>query len=54
MSRQATVALYAVLMVVVIVGADFLFFRDHTQARLIANIAIVLVFAAGYFVFLRR
>jgi hypothetical protein len=48
------VMLYVVAMVAVIVGADFAFFRNRFWERLIANIGIVLVFAAFYLRFLRR
>jgi hypothetical protein len=41
-------------MVAVIVGVDVLFLRHHTSARLISNVAIVLVFAVVYLLFLRR
>jgi hypothetical protein len=54
MGRQVAVALYVVAMVAVIVGVDFAFFRNRFWERLIANIGIVLVFAALYFRFLRR
>ena len=54
MSRQVTAVLYAVAMIAVIVGADFLFFRNRFWGRLTVNIGIVLVFAAFYFGFLRR
>ena len=53
-SRQLTVALYVVAMVVVIVGLDFAFFRNRFWERLTANIGIVLIFAAFYLRFLRR
>jgi hypothetical protein len=53
MSKNAYMVIFFALMVAAIVGADFLFFRDHFLARLIANIAIVAVFAAIYFLFLR-
>ena len=53
MSRQVTTVLYVVAMVAVIVGADLVFFRNRFWERLIANIGIVLVFAAFYFRFLR-
>lgn len=43
---------YALAMVVIIVGADILFFRHHVLARLLANIGIVLLFAAFYLRFL--
>jgi hypothetical protein len=54
MSRHVAVALYAVAMAVVIVGVDFLFFRDRFWERLAVNIGIVFVFAAFYLLFLRR
>ena len=53
MAKNAYMVTYFVLMVACIVGADFVFFRDRFAARLIANIAIVVVFAAAYFLFLR-
>jgi hypothetical protein len=45
---------YVILMIAVIVAVDVLFFRYRFRARLIANVAIVLMFAVFYFVFLRR
>jgi hypothetical protein len=51
MGRQAV--LYVLAMVVVVVGVDVLFFRSHFLERLIANVGIVLVFAAFYFRFLK-
>ena len=54
MSRQLGVALYVVAMAAVIVGVDFAFFRNRFWERLIANIGIVLVFAAFYWKFLGR
>jgi hypothetical protein len=45
--------LYLVLLVAVIVAVDVLFFRNYFWERLIANIGIVLVFAAFYFRFLK-
>jgi hypothetical protein len=54
MGRQATIALYVLAMVAVIVGVDFVFFRNRFWERLTANIGIVLVFGAFYFRFLRR
>jgi hypothetical protein len=53
MGRQAVV-LYVVTMTAVIVGVDFMFFRNRIWQRLTVNIGIVLVFAAFYFRFLRR
>jgi hypothetical protein len=45
--------LYLLVMVVVVVGVDLLFFRNHILDRLLVNIGIVLVFAAFYLRFLR-
>jgi hypothetical protein len=41
-------------MVAVVVGVDVLFFRHHFMVRLVANVGIVLVFAAFYTTFLRH
>jgi hypothetical protein len=46
--RPAAAALYVLTLVVVVVGVDVLFFRHHVWARLIANVGIVLVFAAFF------
>lgn len=46
--------LYVLALVAVVVGVDVLFFRHNFRARLIANIGIVLVFAAFYLRFLKR
>jgi hypothetical protein len=54
MGRRVAVALYLVAMVAVIVGLDVAFFRNRFWERLIANIGVVLVFAAFYLRFLRR
>jgi hypothetical protein len=54
MSRQVAAALYVVAMIAIIVGVDFVFFRNRFWERLTVNIGIVLVFAAFYFRFLRR
>jgi hypothetical protein len=54
MARQATVVVYGVLMAAIIVAADLLFFRNRLWERLLANIGIVLVFAAFYLRFLKR
>jgi hypothetical protein len=48
LSRRIAVALYVAVMVAVIVGVDFAFFRNRFWERLMANIGIVLVFAAFY------
>jgi hypothetical protein len=54
MVTKVPVVLYAVAMAAVIVGVDFLFFRNRFWERLTVNIGIVLVFAAFYLRFLRR
>jgi len=41
-------------MVAVVVGVDVLFLRHHFWPRLIANVAIVLVFLVIYLKFLKR
>lgn len=52
-SHTATV-LYVVLLVIVVVAVDVLFFRNYFWERLAANIGIVWVFAAFYFRFFKR
>jgi predicted cobalt transporter CbtA len=42
MGRQATVVLYVLAMVAVVVGVDILFFRHQFWLRLIVNVGIVL------------
>jgi len=54
MSRQVANVVYVVVMIAVIVGIDFAFFRNRVWERLAVNIGIVLVFVAFYFRFLRR
>ena len=54
MGRQAAIVLYVLALIAVVVGVDVLFLRNHLWARLIVNIAIVAVFAAVYFRFLKR
>lgn len=54
MGRNAIVVLYLLMLVVVVVGVDVLFFRHHIWERLFVNIGIVLVFGAFYFRFLRH
>ncbi len=54
MQRQATVVPFVLLLVAVIFGVDFLFFRYRFWERLIVNIGIVLVFAAFYLRFFKR
>jgi type IV secretory pathway VirB2 component (pilin) len=52
MTRNASVALYVVVLIAVVVGVDLLFFRNRFWERLMVNIGIVLVFAAFYLRFL--
>jgi hypothetical protein len=52
--RQEAVVLYVLTLVAVVVGVDVLFFRHLFRERLIANVGIVLVFAAFYLRFLKR
>lgn len=54
MGRQATVVVYVLALVAVVVGVDVLLFRHHFWARLLVNIGIVLVFAAFYLRFVQR
>jgi uncharacterized membrane protein len=54
MGRQPAVALYVLALVAVVVGVDVLFFRNRSWERLMANVGIVLVFAAFYLRFLKR
>ena len=54
MGKRVPSALYAVVMIAVIIGVDIAFFRNRFWERLTANIGIVLVFAAFYLRFLRH
>jgi hypothetical protein len=53
MSKSILLIAYMAAMVLVIVGADVLFFRERFWERLIANIGIVAVFLALYLAFLK-
>lgn len=46
MARGVGVAAYVLALIAVVVSVDILFFRHHFTGRLIANVGIVLVFAA--------
>jgi hypothetical protein len=48
MGRHLAIAIYHVALVVTVVGVDILIFRHLAWARLLANVGIVLVFAAFY------
>jgi hypothetical protein len=52
--KQVVAALYVLAMVVIVVGVDVLFLRHLFWPRLFVNIGIVAVFAAGYFLFVKR
>ena len=54
MPRNIYVALFVLVMIAVVVSLDLLFFRHHFWARLIANVGIVMVFAAFYLRFLKN
>jgi hypothetical protein len=54
MGREATAALYVVLMAATIVALDILFFKNRFWERLTVNVGIVLVFAAFYWRFLKH
>jgi hypothetical protein len=54
MGSQAMTGLYILLWIAVVVGVDFLFFKNQFWERLTVNIGIVLVFVAFYFRFLKR
>jgi len=54
MGRHLALVLYVAAMAAVIVAVDILFFKNRFSQRLTANIGIVLLFAVGYFIFLRR
>ncbi|HKD48669.1 MAG TPA: hypothetical protein VKB67_13365 [Rhizomicrobium sp.] len=53
MGRQVVAALYVAAMVAIIVGVDIAFFRNRFWELLMANIGIVLLFAAFYLRFNR-
>ena len=54
MAKNLGVVLYVVVLIVVVVSVDLLFFRHHVWDRLIVNIGIVLVFAAVYLRFVKK
>lgn len=54
MGKQTGVVLSVLALVAVVVGVDVLFLKHRFWERLIANIGIVLVFAAFYLRFLKR
>jgi type IV secretory pathway VirB2 component (pilin) len=54
MPKSVYLVLYIVVLIVVVVGVDLLFFRNLFWQRLMANVGIVLVFGAFYLRFLRK
>jgi hypothetical protein len=54
MDGRIVIAMYVIVMIAVIVGADVAFFRNRFWERLMANIGIVLVFGAFYLRFFRH
>lgn len=54
MSKNVIAILYVALMTASIVSVDFLFLRHRLRERLVINIAIILVFAAVYLLFLKN
>lgn len=53
MEKNVTGLIFVLLMVATIVAVDVLFFRHRFLERLIANIVIVLTFAALYLSFVK-
>lgn len=54
MSRRASLVLYVLALVAVVVVVDVLFFQHHFWARLVANVLIVVAFWLLYLRFRRR
>ena len=54
MTRNMSVVLYIVVLIALVVSVVLLFFKNRFWERLIANIGIVLVFAAFYLRFLKN
>lgn len=54
MGRSATVVLYVLTMIAVVLVLDIAIFRHLFWERLAVNIGVVLVFGAFYFRFLHR
>jgi uncharacterized membrane protein len=53
MPRNVYLVAYILILIAVVVGVDVLFFRNRFWERLMANVGIVLVFAAFYLRFLK-
>jgi len=54
MTKNMSIVLYIAVMIAVVVSVDLLFFQNRFWERLIANIGIILVFAAFYLKFLKN
>lgn len=54
MGKNAIIVIYVLAMVATVVTIDIIFFRYRFRERLIANIGIVLVYAALYLAFLKN
>ena len=54
MPKNTYVVLLVLVLIAVVVGVDFLFFKDRFWERLLVNIGIVMVFAAFYLRFLKN
>jgi uncharacterized membrane protein len=54
MTKNIYGVLFALIMIVVVMSVDLLFFKNNTWERLIANIGIVLVFIDFYLRFLKK
>jgi Mn2+/Fe2+ NRAMP family transporter len=54
MPRISYVVFYVLVLIAVVVSVDILFFKNRFLERLIANIGIVLVFAAFYLRFFKN
>jgi len=54
MTRTFQGLIFALIMIAVVVGMDVLFFRGRFWERLMANMGVVLIFAAFHLRFLKR
>ena len=54
MESKPVIIVYVLVMVAIIVSVDVLFLRHLFWPRLLVNVGIVVVFGAGYFLFLKR
>jgi len=54
MEKHVAIIFFVVAIVIVVVGVDFVFFRERFWERLMANIGIVLVFVLLYWIFFRQ